>query len=93
MPFAGLDPLGGEVHRQETQVGTGNQQDGQRFDVVHGGRGLAHAQVLQVVLLHVAPDHDPARGNFFEQFVTLGLVAVQRMPPPAIQPQGLLIQR
>ncbi|MNT95325.1 hypothetical protein D3C72_2371810 [compost metagenome] len=79
--------------RQKTQVGAGNDQDRRGFDVVHGGGRLADAQVFEVVLLHVAAHDDAPRSDFFEQLLTFGEAAVQRVTPPAIQAQGFLVQR
>ncbi|MNL75034.1 hypothetical protein D3C87_2007700 [compost metagenome] len=78
---------------QEAHVGAGDDQDGRRLDVVHGGRRFGDTQVFQVVLLHVAAHDDAPRADLFEQLGALGLAAEQRVSPAAIQTQRFLVQR
>ena len=89
----GLDPLGCKVIGQKAQIGPRDDQDGQCLDIVDRGRRLAHAQAVQVILLHEPPGHDAAVGDVLQQLLALCRAAEQGVAAPAIQPQGLLVQR
>ncbi len=80
------------MHGQEADVGAGNDQDRRRLDVLYGSGGFGDAQLLQVVLVHVAAHDNMAVADFIEQATVRRLAGVQRMAAATVEPQSLVVE-